>query len=55
MSEKREQVFVAPVFLATAFLLFGMALVEKLLNLLGTDIPFVNVYPNQRPGACPQT
>lgn len=47
MSDKREHVFVAPVFLATAFLLFGMALVEKFLNLLGGDIPFINVYPNQ--------
>jgi hypothetical protein len=35
------------VFLGTAFLLFGIAIVEKLLNLVGLGIPIVDVYPNQ--------
>ena len=45
--EKKEQVFTAPVFLATAFLLFGIAIVEKALNLIGTSIPFTSVWPAQ--------
>ena len=31
--------FTAPVFLASAFFIFGLALVEKFLNLLGTGLP----------------
>ena len=45
--EKKEQVFTAPVFLATAFLLFGVAIVEKALNLVGASIPFTDVFPRQ--------
>jgi hypothetical protein len=45
--KKKPAMYTAPVFLGTAFLLFGIAIVEKLLNLIGTGIPVVNVYPNQ--------
>lgn len=39
--------YTAPVFLGTAFLLFGLALIEKFLNLFGGSIPFVGIYPSQ--------
>ncbi|HEX9581140.1 MAG TPA: hypothetical protein VF970_08560 [Gemmatimonadales bacterium] len=39
--------YTAPAFLGTAFLLFGLAALEKLLNLFGGSIPFINVYPRQ--------
>ena len=33
--------------LAPAVLLFGFAILEKALNLLGTSVPFVDVFPSQ--------
>jgi hypothetical protein len=39
--------YTAPVFLGTAFLLFGLALIEKLLNLFGGSIPLLNIFPSQ--------
>jgi hypothetical protein len=39
--------YTAPIFLGTAFLLFGLALVEKLLNLFGGSIPFLSIFPSQ--------
>jgi hypothetical protein len=39
--------YTAPVFLGTAFLLFGMAAIEKVLNLFGGSIPLVDVFPRQ--------
>jgi len=39
--------YTAPVFLGTAFLLFGLALIEKFLNLFGGSIPFVSIFPRQ--------
>ncbi len=45
--QAKEQVFTAPVFLATAFLLFGIAIIEKALNVFGTSIPFTDVFPRQ--------
>ncbi len=47
MSEKREGLFTAPVFLGMAFFVFGIAIVEKFLNLIGLSIPFTTVYPAQ--------
>lgn len=47
MSEKREGLFTAPVFLGMAFFVFGIAIVEKFLNLIGISIPFTTVYPAQ--------
>ena len=47
MNDRAEQVFTAPVFLATAVLLFCIAIVEKALNLLGASIPFIDVFPRQ--------
>jgi hypothetical protein len=47
MNDKREHVFTAPVFLGSAFLLFGLAIIEKALNLLGTSLPLVDVFPRQ--------
>jgi uncharacterized membrane protein YkvI len=39
--------YTAPVFLGTAFLLFGLALIEKLLNLFGASIPLLDIFPSQ--------
>ncbi|MEX1258006.1 MAG: hypothetical protein WEG36_10335 [Gemmatimonadota bacterium] len=47
MSEGREDVFTAPLLLATAVLLLGLAIVEKGLNILGGSIPVLTVYPRQ--------
>ena len=44
---RATQPYTAPVFLATAFFLFGVAIVEKTLNLVGASIPVVTVYPRQ--------
>ena len=47
MSHKSEELFTAPLLLATATLLFGLAIIEKGLNIIGTSIPVINVYPRQ--------
>ena len=47
MEPRGEQVFKAPVFLAVAILLFTLAIIEKLLNLIGTGIPIIDVFPRQ--------
>ena len=47
MATQRESFYSAPVFLGTAFLLFGLAILEKALNLIGWSIPLINVYPSQ--------
>lgn len=39
--------FTAPVFLGSAFFVFGFALIEKVLNLVGWSLPVVNVFPRQ--------
>lgn len=39
--------FTAPIFLGTAFLVFGIALLEKFLNLFGWGLPIGQVYPRQ--------
>jgi hypothetical protein len=46
MSTQRG-LYTAPVFLGTAFLLFGLALIEKLLNLFGGSIPILDIFPRQ--------
>jgi len=43
----RSPLFNAPVFLGSAFLVFGVAILEKFLNLFGWRIPFVDVFPRQ--------
>ena len=47
MSDNPEPVFTAPFLLGTAVLLFGLAIIEKLLNLVGGSIPVLTVYPRQ--------
>jgi len=47
MQERQENLYTAPAFLGAAFLLFALAIVEKLLNLFGLEIPFINVFPRQ--------
>ncbi len=47
MTTPRDRFYSAPVFLGTAFLLFGLALLEKLLNLVDWSIPLLSVYPRQ--------
>jgi hypothetical protein len=47
MHAPRESFYSAPVFLGTAFLLFGLAILEKALNLVGWSIPLLDVFPSQ--------
>jgi hypothetical protein len=47
MSQGREDVFTAPLLLATAALLLGLAIIEKGLNIIGGSIPVLTVYPRQ--------
>lgn len=47
MTPPRDRFYSAPVFLGTAFLLFGLALFEKVLNLFDWSIPLLGVYPRQ--------
>ena len=47
MSKTNPERFNAPVFLGTAFLLIGMAIIEKGLNLVGLNIPVIDVFPRQ--------
>lgn len=43
----QPRMYTAPVALGTAALLFGVAVLEKVLNLFGSSIPFIDVYPRQ--------
>jgi hypothetical protein len=43
----RSSQFRAPVFLGSAFFVMGLAILEKVLNLFGGSIPFVDVFPRQ--------
>jgi len=47
MNRSSPEVFTAPLFLGTAFLLVGLAIVEKALNIIGTSLPMVDVFPRQ--------
>lgn len=47
MSEQPNDLFTAPWLLATAVLIFVVALIEKGLNIVGTSIPLVSVFPSQ--------
>ncbi|HET7038610.1 MAG TPA: hypothetical protein VFH97_01900 [Gemmatimonadales bacterium] len=47
MAPTRDRLFTAPLFLGTAFLLFVLALIEKLLNVFALSIPFVDIFPRQ--------
>ena len=47
MEGKNGELFTAPWLLASAFLVFGLALLEKGLNVVGLSIPFTNVFPRQ--------
>lgn len=46
-SSQSSRLFTAPIFLGTAFLVFGLAILEKLLNIVGWSIPFASVFPRQ--------
>ena len=43
----RHPPFQAPIFLGSAFFVMGLAILEKLLNLFGWSIPFIDVFPRQ--------
>ena len=47
MTTQPTRLFTAPIFLGTAFLVFGLAILEKLLNIMGWSIPFASVFPRQ--------
>ena len=43
----RNPLFQAPIFLASATFVMGLAILEKVLNLFGASIPFLDVFPRQ--------
>ncbi len=47
MSTLRQPAYTAPIFLGTAFFLFGLALLEKVLNLVGWSLPLLSIFPRQ--------
>ena len=47
MAEPRRPIYSGPILIIPAILLFGLAVVEKLLNLVGLGIPVVDVWPRQ--------
>ncbi|NNF14588.1 MAG: hypothetical protein HKN72_15275 [Gemmatimonadetes bacterium] len=47
MIRKAPELFTAPVFLGTGFLLVAMAIIEKGLNIVGFSLPVVTVFPRQ--------
>jgi hypothetical protein len=47
MTRRTPELLTAPIFLGTAFLLIGLAIIEKALNLIGMGIPVINVFPRQ--------
>ena len=47
MAGRNKELFTAPWLLLSAVLVFGLALVEKGLNVLGASIPLTDVYPRQ--------
>ena len=47
MTTSSSRLFTAPIFLGTAFLVFGLAILEKVLNLVGWSLPFAGVFPRQ--------
>lgn len=47
MPEPGRPLYSGPILIVPAVLLFGMAVLEKGLNMVGGSIPIVNVYPRQ--------
>ena len=47
MAEPRRPLYSGPILIIPAMLLFGLAIVEKTLNLIGFSMPVVDVYPRQ--------
>jgi hypothetical protein len=47
MQPEKSGTLHAPVFIAIAFFVFGLAILEKVLNVFGAGIPFTNVFPRQ--------
>lgn len=47
MSRSTPELFTAPVFLGTGFLLVGLAIIEKALNIMGFGLPVISVFPRQ--------
>lgn len=44
---RTPEIFTAPLFLGMGFLLVGLAIIEKALNLIGTSLPVLTVFPRQ--------
>lgn len=47
MRRTAPELFTAPVFLGTGFLLIGVAIIEKGLNIVGFSLPIITVFPRQ--------
>ncbi len=46
MAVQNQPLYSGPVLLLPAVLLFGFAILEKVLNMFGASVPFVDVYPS---------
>jgi len=47
MAGQSQSQFHAPIFLGAAFFVFGLAILEKVLNLFHLTLPWVGVFPRQ--------
>ncbi|MGI9626361.1 MAG: hypothetical protein ACR2QM_05960 [Longimicrobiales bacterium] len=47
MVEPRRPLYSGPIFIAPAIFVFCLALIEKGLNLMGSSIPLIDVFPRQ--------
>lgn len=47
MTRQTTVSFTGPIFLGPAFFVFGLAIIEKALNIVGSSIPIVTVFPRQ--------
>ena len=47
MRRRTPELYTAPMFLGMGFLLVAVAIVEKLLNVIGFSLPIVDVFPSQ--------
>jgi hypothetical protein len=47
MAQSSQPLYSGPILLIPAVLVFGFAILEKALNLVGLSVPFVDVFPRQ--------
>ena len=47
MTRRTPEIFTAPLFLGMGFFLVALAMLEKALNIVGTSLPVIDVFPRQ--------